>query len=267
MILSFRTFQRTLTEGGHIFKDTSGHPRTQRIAKADIAPTVAWLESITKLDLTGPASPYDQGPAHWFGSTGRKADSGDLDLQVDSTAITKEQLVDRLTAWVKTQPDTGITYIRKAGISVHFLTPIRGNPTHGYVQTDFMFTPHPAWSQFIFANAATSAFKGADRFHALNSLASHAGWKISQTEGVVDRTSGATVSADPTVVARTLLGPAATLQSALSVEGILASLKTDPSREAKLAKFRTYLETDPRVINRAQKLNILRRAVTHSPTS
>ena len=263
MILSFRTFQQTLTEGGHIFKDASGQPRTQRIAQADIAPTVAWLESITKLDLTGPASPYDQGPAHWFGSTGRKADSGDLDLQVDSTAITKEQLVDRLTAWVKTQPDTGITYIRKAGVSVHFLTPIRGNPTHGYVQTDFMFTPHPAWSQFIFANAGSSQFKGADRFHALNSLASHFGWKISQTEGVLHRDGNALVSADPTVVVRKLLGPAATIQSAMSVEGILSALKTDPDRQAKLTKFEQYLTTEPRVDRRDQKLDILHRALAH----
>ena len=77
-----------LFEGGNVFKNADGSPATQRISQRDIPATVAWLERLTGLDLSRDKD--ENGiPIKWLGSTGKKADSGDLDLAVDANEITK----------------------------------------------------------------------------------------------------------------------------------------------------------------------------------
>ena len=71
-----------LNEGGNIFKDPEGKPATQRIQQADVIPTLQWLEGIVDLELTD----------NMLGTTGKKADSGDIDVAVDSTSTTKGDL-------------------------------------------------------------------------------------------------------------------------------------------------------------------------------
>ena len=39
-----------LNEGGNVFKSPDGAEATQRINKADVEPTLKWLEKITGLD-------------------------------------------------------------------------------------------------------------------------------------------------------------------------------------------------------------------------
>ena len=107
-----------LLEGGNVFKDDQGQVITQRIAQADIMPTVQWLEPITGIDFTTEKDSIDGQPARWLGSTGRKESSGDLDLQIDATKISKEQLIDRLRDWAKQQGVDPQRYIKKSGISV-----------------------------------------------------------------------------------------------------------------------------------------------------
>ena len=92
-----------LNEGGNVFKDQQGQPLTKRINQSDVMPTVQWLESITGLDLTSEKDPRDGNPVKWLGSTGRKADSGDLDLSVDATEMSKDQLTAVLSAWAAKQ--------------------------------------------------------------------------------------------------------------------------------------------------------------------
>ena len=70
-----------LNEGGNVFKDDNGVPKTQRINRADVGPTVAWLERLTGLSLTD----------NMLGSTGPKPTSGDLDLDVDINKTSKEE--------------------------------------------------------------------------------------------------------------------------------------------------------------------------------
>lgn len=261
---SFKEFShtnpsRTLTESGNIFKDTNNQPLTGRIKQADIAPTVKWLERITQLDLTGKPSPIDRLPSHWLGSTGRKPDSGDLDLLVNARQITKAELIARLEKWAGAQTDATTTdYVKKSGVSVHFLTPIAGDPSRGYVQTDFMFVTNPQWSEFIMSGGDPgSLFKGADRFVAINSVASFFNYKITQIDGMVNRDNGALISNDPNAVAQKILSPRASIKDLISVESILKALENDTNRDAKLEKFRQYLSSDPRVINRDKKLERL----------
>ena len=118
-----------ILEGGQIFKNPDGSAATQRIGLADIPATLSWLGEITGLP-TGDSA---------LGSVGKKAHSGDLDIVVDQNKISKDELVARLHAWVRSQAQDPQQWVRKSGISVHFLTPIQGDAKNGFVQTDFMF--------------------------------------------------------------------------------------------------------------------------------
>ena len=78
-----------ILEGGNVFKGAEGVPVTKRINQTDIKPTVVWLEQLTGLDLRGEEGP-DGVPEKWLGSTGRKPDSGDLDIEIDANTVSKD---------------------------------------------------------------------------------------------------------------------------------------------------------------------------------
>ena len=233
-----------IKEGGNVFKDSSGNVLTQRIAQADIMPTVQWLESITGIDFTSEKDPEDGLPVRWLGSTGRKSDSGDLDLQIDATKISKEALISTLTNWARQQGVDPARYIKKSGISVHFLTAIKGNPKNGFVQTDFMFANKPRWNQFVLRSDPASKYKGALRNIMLNSIAKSMGYKLNQNDGVADRNTNEIVTDDPTTVAKMLLNSTASVRDLYSVENILRALKSDPRREEKIADFRAHMQRE-----------------------
>lgn len=220
-----------LTEGGNVFKDASGAPRTQRINLVDIVPTVKWLEAVTDLPLTD----------NMLGSTGLKPSSGDLDLAVDSNQVSKDQLFSLLSNYVQKNGQDPRDWVRKSGTSVHFLTPIRGRARTGFVQTDFMFLPKPEFSKFILRSAQNSAYKGATRNILINSIAKSMGYKLNQLDGIADRATNRLISDDPDQIAKMLLNPQATQEDLESVERILAVLKSDPQRDAKLADFRDHM--------------------------
>lgn len=233
-----------LLEGGNVFKDDSGQVITQRIAQADIMPTVQWLESITGIDFTTEKDTIDGQPARWLGSTGRKESSGDLDLQIDATQISKEQLIEKLKSWAQKQGVDPQRYIKKSGISVHFLTAIGGNPGQGFVQTDFMFANKPRWNQFVLRSDPASAYKGALRNIMINSMAKSVGYKLNQNDGIADRTTNDIITDDPNAVARLLLNPTASAKDLYSVESIMRALKMDPKKDAKIADFRAHMERE-----------------------
>jgi hypothetical protein len=234
-----------LLEGGNVFKDDQGQVLTQRIAQADIMPTVQWLEGITGIDFTTDKDPIDGQPARWLGSTGRKESSGDLDLQIDGTKITKEQLIAKLAAWAKTQGVDPQRYIKKSGISVHFFTAIGGDPRRGFVQTDFMFANKPRWNQFVLRSDPASAYKGALRNIMINSMAKAKGMKLNQNDGISKRDADNTlITDDPDAVAKLLLNPTASAKDLYSVESIMKALKMDPEKDAKIADFRAHMERE-----------------------
>ncbi|MDV7390500.1 hypothetical protein RZS08_04060, partial [Arthrospira platensis SPKY1] len=106
-----------LLEGGNVWKDDLA---TTRINQADVVPTVKFLEKITGLPLVN----------NLLGTTGKKATSGDIDVAVDASKVDKNQLEQRLKAWAAKNDPTALT--KKTGVSVHFRTPINGDPTNGY---------------------------------------------------------------------------------------------------------------------------------------
>ena len=247
-----------LKEGGNVFKDASGRILTQRINQADVAPTLAWLDQMLPgLDLQN----------NTLGSTGRKPTSGDLDLAVDANQVSKEQLVARLTQWCQSHGFKPEDYIKKSGISVHFKTPITGNPNSGYVQTDFMFLTNVPFSKFVLSAAPDSEYSGSARNVLMNSIAKSMGYKLNQNSGIADRATNKVISDDPDRIARLLLNKQATSKDLHSVETIVAALEGDPKRDAKLADAREhfarigvpFMESEEPVYKEYNEVNFLSR--------
>ena len=224
---------KLLKEGGNVFKDSDGQPVTRRINQSDVPATVQWLEQLTGIEF-----PRDR----WLGSTGKTPTSGDLDMAVDTSEITKDQLADKLTQWVTSHGKNPKDWIKKGG-EVHLKTPIAGRPELGYVQTDFMFFPNLDWGSFYYGGGEDSAYKGMVRNVLMSSLAKAQGLKIG-ANGVVNRASNEVMSQDPDWTAKTVLSPTATRADLKNVESIYAALPRDPQRDIKLADFREYLQRE-----------------------
>ena len=208
-----------IQEGGEVFKNAEGQPLTQRINLSDIKPTLAWLEKVSNLPTQNMT----------LGSVGKKASSGDLDIAVDANKISNDQLVATLSAWVKDQGQDPKQYVKKSGISVHFLTPIRGNPQNGFVQTDFMFDSDPKWLKFgMFSAGDSSEYTGADRNLLMSSVAKALGMKYSWQKGLIRREDETPISKDPNVIAKKMFGPRYNQDVFLSVETLQDAIHKTP---------------------------------------
>ena len=206
--------------GGHIFKDPKGHPSTQKITRQQVVPTVQWLEKLTGLNLTD----------NMLGSTGVSDISGDIDLGVDSTKVTKEVLINLLL-------NKGIDRknITKTGDCVCLRTPIMGDgEAHGYVQTDFIFSDDPAWQHFaVTGGAPNSPYKGMHRHILLSSIAKALNMKWSPKFGLVDRATSEPISKDPKEIAQKLVD--GTPNDIKTVESIIKKIKSRPDFERLVA--------------------------------
>jgi len=215
-----------LLEGGNVFKDSNGQPLTQRIDLENVVPTVQWLEQLTGLNLVD----------NMLGSTGRKATSGDLDLGVDETKVSKQTLIDILLRKGVPAED-----LRKTGDSVHYKAPILGDAGHGYVQVDFMFTDDPKWQQFSMTTG-DSEYKGMHRAILLASIAKAQGMKWSYKLGLVDRETNEPITKDPNEIAKRLIG--GTAKDLSSVETIVDKIKSRPDYEQLVADAKDAFEHD-----------------------
>ena len=216
-----------LYEGGNVFKLADGAEATQRINRADVVPTVQWLEQLTGLNLVD----------NMLGTTGRKETSGDLDLAVDVSKVSKEILIQQLLRKGIPQAD-----IKKSGDNVHLKTPINGDAKNGYVQTDFMFG-EPDFQRFSMAGSPEgSQFKGVHRHILLASIAKAQGMKWSYKNGLMDRETNEIITKNPAEIAQKLFnGSAADL---VSSEAILAKIKTLPNYDALVADAKETFSRD-----------------------
>ena len=254
---------KTIFEGGNVFKSPQGELLAQRIATADVESTVSFIEKITGLDFVSEKD--DEGkPVKFLGSTGRKSDpdgtfeknsSGDLDLSVDANEISKEQLIAKLTAYLKSK---GVSndeimnvgkkktdgYIKDAGDQVHFRTPINGDAKNGYVQTDFMFTTNPKFQQGSMRGTSGGPFKGVHRMLILASIARAKGLKFSPKFGLVDGDTNEVVTDDWQEIAKMLLGPGATKQDVFDPQRIIDIISQQSDYDDLIAQAREPLEKD-----------------------
>lgn len=229
-------FTHQLQEGGNIFKTPQGTSATTKIARADIVPTLKLLEPALHIPLVDAI----------LGSAGKKAQSGDIDISVDASKITKDELTQKLKQWVKQvhqqMPDD---WVKKSGISVHFKMPIRNDPDKGYVQIDFMFDPDPDWMKFSMYSAGDdSAYSGADRNMLMSSIAKAKGMKYSWQKGLIRREDEQLISKHPDQIAVKLLGPSHDHTHLLSVETIQSALDEQPAFKSQLLKLADDLEAD-----------------------
>ena len=219
----YELFISRLVEGGNAFKGADGNVLTTRIAKSDIEATIRWMEDVTGLPLLD----------NTLGSVGKKESSGDLDIAVDENVITKDELVSRLTAWASKQEGDVKDWIKKSGISVHFKAPIGGDPSNGFVQTDFMFGPDIEHMKFgLFAAGDASRFTGADRNLLMSSLAKSlpGDFKYSWQKGLIKRSTSELITKNPDKIATVILGPGHKRDDLDSVETIMSSISEDSKR-------------------------------------
>ena len=218
-------------EGGNVFKSTSGSPDTVRINKLDVEPTVKWLERVTGLNLID----------NMLGTTGKKESSGDLDLAVDGSKISKDELVNRLSSWANKNNQVPKDIIKKTGDSVHFKTPISGNSVNGYVQTDFMFGD-PTWMIWSMRGGQDkSEYKGMYRHVLLASIAKYKNFKWSYKNGLVDRETNKIVSKNPADISVILLGNDAVSSDLDYFETILNKIKNNKDYEKMVSDARDTL--------------------------
>ena len=214
-----------LYEGGNVFKLTDGQPATTRISRENVVPTVQWLEQLTGLNLVD----------NMLGSTGRKETSGDLDLGIDETKITKDVLIQQLLKRGVKAED-----IKKSGDSVHVKTPILGDAANGFVQTDFMFGD-PEFQKFAL-NTGESDYKGVHRAILLASIAKAQGMKWSYKNGLVDRETNEIITKNPQEIAEKLIN--GTTADLSSVESIVKKIKALPNYEELVKDAREAFERD-----------------------
>jgi hypothetical protein len=227
-------------EGGNVFKDPKGAPATERISRENVVATVQWLEQLTGLGLQD----------NMLGSTGRAATSGDLDLGVDSTKISKDVLIKQLLKRGVNADD-----IKKSGDAVHLKTPILGDPSNGYVQTDFMFSDNPTLQQFaLMGGSEGSQFKGVHRAILLASIAKAQNMKWSPKFGLVDRGTDEVITADPKEIAVRLLGPGHSPKDLTTVETIIKAVKDRPDFEQLVADAKENFGRDNLVLPESRPL-------------
>jgi hypothetical protein len=227
-------------EGGNVFKDPKGVPTTERISRENVVPTVQWLEQLTGLNLQD----------NMLGTTGRAATSGDLDLGVDSTKISKDVLIKQLLKRGVKADD-----IKKSGDAVHLKTPILGDPSNGYVQTDFMFSDNPTLQQFaLMGGSEGSQFKGVHRAILLASIAKAQNMKWSPKFGLVDRGTDEVITADPKEIAVKLLGQGHAPKDLTTVETIIKAVKDRPDFEQLVADAKENFGRDNLVLPESRPL-------------
>jgi len=220
-----------INEGGNIFKNPTGQPATQRINQADVDPTIAWLEKITGLPLQ----------SNKLGTTGTSPTSGDIDVAVDQSKITKDLLVSKLTQWAQANKQDPSKWIKKSGISVHFKTPINGNVKNGFVQTDLMFGD-PNWMSWSLKGSSPgSNYTGADRHVFIASISKARGYKWSHKNGLLKRDTNEPVSKKPDQIASLLLGRNAKGSDLDSVENIHKMIRGASDYNELVADFRDSL--------------------------
>lgn len=221
-------FSQIIMEGGNVFKNELA---TVDVKQADVMPTIKFLSGILGNDLTN----------EWLGSTGQKAVSGDIDLSIDEGQVTKDELVQQLGAWVRAHGGDPKNYVKKSGVSVHFRSPIAGNPELGHVQVDFMFLPDVQLSKFTMRADPASKFKDSMKHVVLSSIAKHHSMKWSPTIGLISRTTDKVLTKDPDEIATMLLGASATRKDITSVEAIVRKMAGNPEADAALADARETL--------------------------
>ena len=153
-----------INEGGNIFKNADGQPDTIRINRVDVEPQYSGLNN-PGLELTD----------NKLGTTGLAPSSGDLDLAVDQNKINKEQLVAKLSGWLRSKNmDPQSTSKRVESV---YSKSIQGNQKRKCSNRFYVWRSQ--WMKFSLSGTVGSNYKGADRHVMMASIAKPQGYKWS----------------------------------------------------------------------------------------
>lgn len=212
--LSFVQFYKNstfLAEGGKIFS-------SRRINKAEVIPTLKKIEELTGLSLLN----------HVLGTTGKTDTSGDIDVVINSNKTNKDELIKHLVS-----KGVDPTHLKKTGIEVAYKSPIYGTDgkeTGDYIQTDFMFHDDPSYLKFYYASNEDAPHKGSHRNIIMSSIAKTKGYSLSM-KGLADRETKQTISKDPKIIAKKILGDNATEKDLHNIPSILHYLRKHYTEE------------------------------------
>jgi hypothetical protein len=191
-MIPFAQYYNLIIEGGNVFKTNP----TVRINLENIIPTVDFLSGIIGINLRN----------NLLGSTGKRPSSGDLDIGVPETKMSKDEVYRKLADWCEERNLNPKDYIAKTGISVHFRTPIIGRDGE-FVQTDFMLVRDLKFAKFVLANNESEPFKGVHRSVVIFNLAKNLNLKYSGMKGLSRRDTGELIDdSNPDRIAQILLG-------------------------------------------------------------
>ena len=200
-----------LSEGGKIFSDTE-------INRSEVIPTVRSLERLTGLSLL----------QSMLGSTGKAETSGDIDLVIDKTKISKTDLVELLVS-----KGVDKSNLKDIGIEIAYKAPIIGvdsKPTGQHIQVDFMFHEDPEYLKFYYASNEMPPYKGVHRNITLSAIAKSKGLTLSM-KGLFERETKKFISKDPETIAKKVLGDDATTEDLQNIHSLMNYLKARYSPE------------------------------------
>jgi DNA polymerase/3'-5' exonuclease PolX len=212
--LSFCSYYKNsllVAEGGNIFSD-------RRINKSEVIPTLQKIEQLTGLSLVD----------NTLGSTGKTETSGDVDVVIDSTKLTKDALIKDLVS-----KGVDPKNLKKTGIEVAYKAPIvnsKGEETGDFIQVDMMFHDDPDFLKFYYASNEKAPYKGAHRNITMSSIAKVKGLTLSM-KGLFNRETKQLITKDPNKIAQKVLGKDATEKDLFSLSSIIAYLKKHYSSE------------------------------------
>jgi len=150
-----------LTEGGEAFKDKDGRSETTFIQRAAVQSTLDdFLERYLK-----PAGVMEYQP---IGSTGKKSQSGDLDIVISSGDSDVIEFKNDLTS--KLKKTIGDNNVKLLGQNIAVKYPIVGS--NEFVQIDLMASPNITHTSWLMTGRRVSEVKGAFRNFLLNYVAS-----------------------------------------------------------------------------------------------
>jgi len=231
--------RKILKEGGNVFKDPAGELKTRKVTKAEVFSTVKLLEKILEMPLLD----------NMLGSTGVALESGDIDLVIDENQISKDELRDKILAceavqqFMASSKLSASDILAHSGITLHFMFPVGGDESTGFVQVDFMLHKDPSWLKFSLGlGGLNSEFKGVHSQQILASIAKTKDLKWSFLKGLLNRETNEVVSKDPDQIAKLLLGKNATKDDLQTVEDILIAIRKDPAAPEMLVDFMHNLQ-------------------------
>lgn len=201
---SFKEFHQ-INEGGELFS-------TRRIVKDEIGPTVKALEARLKMPL-----------ADWvLGSAGTVPTSGDIDIAIDATKISKAQLT-ALLSKAGFQPDDykTLSYTTALKFPIYDTS---GQETDDFIQVDLMSHQNPTYLKWFFDGSQPPPLKNINKNQLLGAYAKTKGLKLAMN-GLVDRNTNKTLSQDPKVIAKTVFGPGVPTNDLQNIPKIIGHLR------------------------------------------